>query len=193
MVGLSLAVPGRRIIFIVGGGTAGLVVAARLTENPDVKVGVIEAGQNLMDDPQVYTPGYYPTMIGREKYDWCFQSEPVPTAGNKTYSMPRGRLLGGSSGINYLMYVRGSRADYDGWEALGNKGWGWEGMVPYFKKHQTLDPLENAPKNPQFMPHAEKEKWHGTNGPIHTVTFVFAISCSLLSETCADVSIIHHF
>lgn len=82
--------------------------------------------------------------------------------------MPRGKLLGGSSGINYLMYVRGSRADYDGWESLGNKGWGWDGMVPYFKKHQTLDPLENAPQNPQFMPHAEKEKYHGTDGPIHT-------------------------
>lgn len=110
---------------VVGGGTAGLCVAARLTENPDVKVGVIEAGKDLMDDPQVYTPSLYPTLIGREKYDWCFNSETQEHAGGKTYSMPRGKLLGGSSGINYLMYVRGSRADYDGWESLGNKGWGW--------------------------------------------------------------------
>lgn len=106
---------------IVGGGTAGLAVAVRLTENRDVKVGVIEAGKNLMDDPQIYTPSLYPTLIGNEKYDWCFQSEVVPTAGNKTYSMPRGRVLGGSSAINYLMYVRGSRGDYDGWASLGNK------------------------------------------------------------------------
>lgn len=56
---------------VVGGGTAGLCVAARLTENSDVKVGVIEAGANRMDDPQVYTPSLYPTLIGREKYDWC--------------------------------------------------------------------------------------------------------------------------
>ena len=153
---------------VVGGGTAGLCVAARLTENPEVKVAVLEAGSDRMDDPQVYTPSLYPTLIGREKYDWCYQSVPQPNAANKSYSMPRGRLLGGSSGINYLMYVRGSKADYDGWESLGNKGWGWEGMVPYFRKHQTLDPLENAPKNPQFMPHAEKEKWHGSDGPIHT-------------------------
>ena len=88
---------------IVGGGTAGLCVAARLTENPDVKVGVIEAGSNRMDDPAVYTPSLYPTLIGREKYDWCFQSVPQENAANKTYSMPRGKLLGGSSGINYLM------------------------------------------------------------------------------------------
>ena len=90
---------------VVGGGTAGLCVAARLTENPEVKVGVIEAGADRMDDPQVYTPSLYPTLIGREKYDWCFQSEPQPTAANKKYSMPRGKLLGGSSGINYLMHV----------------------------------------------------------------------------------------
>ena len=75
-----------------------------------------------MDDPQISTPSLYPSLIGREKYDWCFESEPVPTAGNKTYSMPRGRALGGSSAINYLMYVRGSKNDYDGWASLGNKG-----------------------------------------------------------------------
>jgi choline dehydrogenase-like flavoprotein len=64
--------------------------------------------------------------------------------------------------------VRGSKADYDGWESLGNKGWGWEGMVPYFRKHQTLDITGKESKNKQFMPHAAKDKWHGTEGPIHT-------------------------
>lgn len=88
---------------IVGGGTAGLCIAARLTENSNVTVGVIEAGADRMDDPQVYTPSLYPTLIGREKYDWCFQSVPQENAAGKKYSMPRGKLLGGSSGINYLM------------------------------------------------------------------------------------------
>ena len=88
---------------VVGGGTAGLCIAARLTESPDVKVGVLEAGSNRIDDPQVYTPSLYPTLIGREKYDWCFETVPQESANGKKYSMPRGKLLGGSSGINYLV------------------------------------------------------------------------------------------
>lgn len=153
---------------VVGGGTAGLAVAARLTEHPDVTVGVLEAGSNRMDDPNVYTPSLYPTLIGREKYDWCFQSTTQQDAGNKTYSMPRGKLLGGSSGINYLMYVRGSRADYDAWRDLGNEGWGWDDLVQYFRRHQTLDPPETKHPDEQFMPHAAADKYHGTDGPIHT-------------------------
>ena len=88
---------------VVGGGTAGLCIAARLTESPDVKVGVLEAGSNRIDDPQVYTPSLYPTLIGREKYDWCFETVPQESANRKKYSMPRGKLLAGSSGINYLV------------------------------------------------------------------------------------------
>ncbi|KAJ4296660.1 hypothetical protein N0V90_006708 [Kalmusia sp. IMI 367209] len=155
---------------VVGGGTAGLVVATRLTENPSTKVGVIEAGKNRMDDKQISTPSLYPTLIGRPEYDWCMESIPQPDAGNKTYSMPRGKVLGGSSAINYLMYVRGSRKDYDSWGELGNKGWGWDDLVPYFRKHQTLDiPDPNAlPKDKQFMPYAARDKYHGNNGPIHT-------------------------
>lgn len=81
--------------------------------------------------------------------------------------MPRGKMLGGSSGINYLMYVRGSRRDYDSWRALGNEGWGWDDLVPYFKKHQTLDLPSDKVKglDPQLMPHdAAADKYHGTNG-----------------------------
>ncbi|KAK4574075.1 hypothetical protein LTR86_001836 [Recurvomyces mirabilis] len=153
---------------VVGGGTAGLCVAARLTENPEVKVAVLEAGADLMDDPQITTPSLYPTLIGREKYDWCYNSIPQPGCNGKTMSQPRGKALGGSSAINYLMYVRGSRGDYDGWESLGNKGWGWEGMAPYFRKHQCLDVTGKESTNKDFMPFAAKDKWHGNEGPIHT-------------------------
>ncbi|WPH01193.1 alcohol oxidase [Acrodontium crateriforme] len=141
---------------VVGGGTAGLCVAVRLSENPDVKVGVIEAGANRIDDPQVFTPSLYPTMIGQEKYDWCFQSVPQSGVNGKTVSQPRGKLLGGSSGINYLMYVRGSKKDYDAWAKLGNKGWDWEDLP---RKPHT---------NPQYMPIAGPDQYHGKDGPIHT-------------------------
>ena len=66
------------------------------------------------------------------------------------------------------MYVRGSRADYDGWESLGNKGWGWDGMAPYFRKHQCFDPNGDVHPDPQFMPYAAKENHHGSDGPVHT-------------------------
>lgn len=154
---------------VVGGGTAGCCIAARLSENPHINVGMIEAGRNLMNDVNVSTPSLYPTLIGREEYDWCMKSTPQPNAGGKVYSMPRGKGLGGSSAINYLMYVRGSRKDYDGWaEICGDEAWGWEGMARYFRKHQTLDRTEVRSKDPLFMPHGEVEKWHGTDGPIHT-------------------------
>jgi choline dehydrogenase-like flavoprotein len=162
---------------VVGGGTAGLVVAARLTENPSVTVAVIEAGQNGMDDKRISTPSLYPSLIGNKEYDWCFTSVEQPTAGGKTYSMPRGKVLGGSSAINYLMYVRGSRKDYDAWEDIsnipsssGSTRWNWNELVPYFRKHQTLDiPDASAlPEDKKFMPHAAREQYHGTDGPIHT-------------------------
>ena len=80
-----------------------------------MKVGVLEAGEDRMTDPMVSTPSNYPAMIGREEYDWCFRTIPQEGAGGKRMSQPRGKVLGGSSAINYLMYVRGSKADYDGW------------------------------------------------------------------------------
>jgi choline dehydrogenase-like flavoprotein len=153
---------------IVGGGTAGACVAARLSEDRDCTVGVIEAGENLMDDPNVSTPSLYPAMIGLPKYDWCFSSTPQANAGAKVYSMPRGKLLGGSSGINYLMYCRPSSACIDAWVALGNRGWGWRDLLPYFKKHETME-RSRLRRDSAFMPVDPNEaaEYHGTDGPIH--------------------------
>ncbi|KAF2096158.1 aryl-alcohol dehydrogenase [Rhizodiscina lignyota] len=153
---------------IVGGGTSGLVVAARLTENPDVRVGVIEAGPNLMDDPMIMTPNAFSLIIGREAYDWMMMSVPQAGANNKLFAQPRGKCLGGSSAINYLMYVRGSKNDYNEWAKFGGDGWDWEGLLPYFRKHQKLDLPPIAHKDPTFRPHALAAQVQGSDGPIHT-------------------------
>ncbi|KAI0015529.1 aryl-alcohol dehydrogenase [Xylariomycetidae sp. FL0641] len=152
---------------ICGGGTAGLVLAARLTENPDVTVGVIEAGEYLVGDPLVDTPGFFFRMFHDEKYDWVIKT--MPQKGNKdvVHHMPRGKLLGGSSGINYLMYVRGSKQDYDDWaELLDDESWGSKELNKYFAKHETMDPIpENTTDRSTFPFVAD---YHGTSGPIHT-------------------------
>jgi choline dehydrogenase-like flavoprotein len=130
---------------VIGGDIVGLVIAARLTENPSVTVGVIEAGQNRMDNKRISTPCLYPSLNGRPEYDWCMTSTPQSGAGGKTYSMPRGK-------------------------ELGNKGGGWDDLVLYFRKHQTLDIPDAAdlPEDKQFMPYATREKYHENDGPIHT-------------------------
>ena len=92
---------------ICGGGTAGLVVAARLSENPDVNVGVIEAGGNKLGDPMVDIPAMFLQMFSKPEYDWIYKTTPQKHNGNKVHHMVRGKMLGGSSGINYMMYVRG--------------------------------------------------------------------------------------
>ena len=89
---------------ICGGGTAGLVVAARLSENPDVTVGVIEAGKNKLGDPLVDIPLMFSQMFNNPDYDWAYKTTPQKGNQNKVHHMIRGKMLGGSSGINYMMY-----------------------------------------------------------------------------------------
>ena len=89
---------------ILGGGAAGLAIAARLSENRDVTVGVIEAGKNRLDDPLVDTPMKFSEMVGNEEYDWKYMTTPqVGGDGKKGHHMARGKMLGGSSGINYML------------------------------------------------------------------------------------------
>ncbi|KAK3621607.1 hypothetical protein LTR56_022714 [Elasticomyces elasticus] len=152
---------------IVGGGTAGLTVAARLTENADVTVGVLEAGKNKLDDPLIDTPAAFLQLFNNPEYDWAFMTEPQKHNQNKTHHIPRGKVLGGSSGINYMMYVRGSDADYDDWAAItGDPSWGSENMKQYMRKHQTLEPIEDSVIDRSTMPHVGKH--HGTSGPVRT-------------------------
>src|ERR1700733_274239 len=117
---------------IVGAGSAGCVLAARLTEDPDVSVCLIEAGPPDAADEIHLPAGVLP--IGTSKYDWSMVSDPEPGIGGRQRVLPRGRTLGGSSSINAMVYIRGNRADYDGWAAMGFDGWGWDDVLPYFIK-----------------------------------------------------------
>ncbi|EXJ91237.1 hypothetical protein A1O1_04347 [Capronia coronata CBS 617.96] len=152
---------------ICGGGTAGLTVAARLTENPEITVGVIEAGKNRLGDPLVDIPAMFIQMLGNKEYDWAFDT--VPQAGNKdrVHQVARGRALGGSSAINYMMYVRGSDQDYNDWAELANDpSWSSKRMKEYMRKHQTLEPIDESITDRSSMPFVSGN--HGTSGPVHT-------------------------
>ncbi|KAL3466931.1 hypothetical protein BJX64DRAFT_301348 [Aspergillus heterothallicus] len=151
---------------ICGGGTAGCTLAARLSEDPRITVGIIEAGKSRIDDPIVDTPAAFAQGFEDPEYDWCFYT--APQAGNrgKVHHVPRGKMLGGSSGINYMMYVRGSERDYDDWgDLVADEGWGAEGMQTYMRKHETLEPLDNVNVQPAAT---INPKCHGTRGPIRT-------------------------
>jgi choline dehydrogenase len=120
---------------VIGAGSAGCVLAARLSENPATRVLLLEAGPTDRSF-WIHLPiGYGKTMWSR-KYNWCFETDPEPNMNGRRIYWPRGKTLGGSSSINGLIYIRGQREDYDHWAALGNAGWGYDDVLPYFVKSE---------------------------------------------------------
>ena len=120
---------------IVGAGSSGCVLANRLSADPSVRVCVVEAGDTDWY-PWIHVPiGYFYT-INNPRTDWCFSTEPCEGMAGRSIKYPRGRVLGGSSSINAMVYIRGQAADYDGWAAQGNAGWSWNEVLPYFKKSE---------------------------------------------------------
>ncbi len=121
---------------IVGAGSAGCALAHRLAADGTYKVALIEAG-GADSYPWIHIPvGYFKTM-GNPRTDWCYQTEPDPGLNGRSLKWPRGKVLGGSSSINGLLYVRGQARDYDHWRQLGNTGWGWDDVLPLFKRSEN--------------------------------------------------------
>ncbi len=120
---------------VVGAGSAGCAIAARLSEDADERVLLLEAGPPA-DHFWINTPGGVSRLFDDRRYNWCFTTEPNESLGGRTLHWPRGKTLGGSSAINGMVYMRGHPRDFDHWAELGNKGWGWDDVLPYFKKSE---------------------------------------------------------
>ena len=120
---------------VVGAGSAGCVLANRLSKDPRTRVVLIEAGARDWN-PWIHIPvGYFKTM-NNPSVDWCFETEPDKGLNGRSIKWPRGKVLGGSSSLNGLLYVRGQREDYDRWRQMGNEGWGWEDVGPLFLRSE---------------------------------------------------------
>jgi choline dehydrogenase len=121
---------------IVGAGSSGCLLANRLSADADKRVLVLEAGGR---DNWIWfhIPVGYLFAIGNPRSDWCFKTEPEPGLNGRSLNYPRGKVIGGSSAINAMIYMRGQAADYDHWRQLGLAGWGWDDVLPFFKRHEN--------------------------------------------------------
>ncbi len=138
---------------IVGAGSAGCVLAARLTESGAHKVVLLEAGGDdrplkepgqFISNVMIHTPIGFGKTLNDPKVNWLYETEVDEGSGGRRHKWPKGKVLGGSSSINGLLYVRGQSADYDGWAQMGARGWSWDDVLPYFRKSEHQERGEDA-------------------------------------------------
>jgi choline dehydrogenase-like flavoprotein len=137
---------------IIGGGSAGCALAARLSEDPAVNVALLEAGP-VDKSVLIHCPAGLALLAKSGDANWLFETTPQPGLNGRKGYQPRGKVLGGSSSVNAMIYARGHRADYDHWAAEGNAGWGYDDVLPYFKRSEHNERGADA--------------FHGTGGPLN--------------------------
>ncbi|HEX7759925.1 MAG TPA: choline dehydrogenase [Caulobacteraceae bacterium] len=171
---------------VVGAGSAGCVLANRLSADGRTTVLLLEAGGDdrptknpgqFMSNLMIHVPVGYSQTLKDPKVNWLYPTEPDPGTGDRVHIWPRGKVLGGSSSINGLLYIRGQHSDYDGWRQLGCEGWGWDDVAPYFRKaeHQERGGLD---------------EFHGQGGPLNVsdVTTTHPVSDAVV-EACVEAGI----
>ena len=161
---------------VVGAGSAGCVLANRLTAGGEHRVLLLEAGGGDRS-PWIRVPIGYGRTFNDPRFNWMYQAQPDPALDNRRAFWPRGKVLGGSSSINAMVYVRGQPADFEDWRAAGNPGWSWSELLPYFRK------LEDHPWG--------ASEFHGAGGPVHVSDVSASVHplCATFLEACTSVGI----